>query len=207
MKIKKLVKSSTEAIDIDVNDVYYNKVKTIYSKIVKYATLAQSKFKLKTSQQEAIANVKFAARDIVEAIKNTRGLQANVDKYMVSDNEHIAKEYNSLRKKASRVLRAAFITHSDKNPEKYLSQLEKIKEKVSKSDVLVDGTLDKLIRKNLISSEMASSLANDSDNVASISKNLINVAELLYIHKDTLLEAPTKKKKKDSEKKKSKKKD
>jgi phosphate:Na+ symporter len=51
-----------------------------------------------------------------------------------------------------------------------------------------DGTLDKLIRKELITSEMATSLANDSENVADISKNLIDVAELLYIQNDTLLD-------------------
>ena len=34
---------------------------------------------------------------------------------------------------------------------------------------------------------MATSLANDSDNVAGITKKLIETAELLYINSDTLL--------------------
>ncbi len=202
MKLKKLVKSSLEPIDVDVEEVYYKKVKTIYSKIVKYATLAQSKFKISPEKQQAIANIKIAARDIVEAIKDTQGLQKNVDRYMVSDNPNIAKEYNKLRKKMSRVLRGVYMTKSGKEPKKFLEQLESLKEKVRKSDILTDGSLDKLIRNDLISSEMASSLANDSDNVANISKNLVNVAELLYMHKDTLLEEEEDKKKEKKRKKK-----
>ncbi len=52
---------------------------------------------------------------------------------------------------------------------------------------MLNGRLDELIRNNSIDSEMATSLANDSDNVAGISKNLIRVAELLYIRSDTIL--------------------
>ena len=49
--------------------------------------------------------------------------------------------------------------------------------------------IDKLIRKDLITVDMASSLVNDSDNVNDMIKKLIAVAELLYGKKDTLLEA------------------
>ena len=49
-------------------------------------------------------------------------------------------------------------------------------------------SIDKLIRKNLITVEMASSLFNDYSNVNDIVKKLIEVAELLYGSKDTLFE-------------------
>jgi phosphate:Na+ symporter len=54
--------------------------------------------------------------------------------------------------------------------------------------VLLDGTLDKLIREQKITSIMATSLANDSEHVASITRKLIETAELLYIESDTFLE-------------------
>jgi phosphate:Na+ symporter len=195
-KLKKIVKSSKEEIELDIDELYYSNVKTIYSKIIKYGTLIQSKFKLGTDKVEAINNLKLANRYMVEAIKDCRGLQSNVTNYMVSDNEYMENEYNQLRKKMSKVLREIYLTAEDKNPKKHLKTLETLKEKAKKSDVMVDGTLDKLIRKELISSEMATSLANDSDNVASISKHLIEVAELLYIQSDTLLENLPKLKKK-----------
>ena len=81
-------------------------------------------------------------------------------------------------------------------------RLERLKEKANKSDVLVHGTLDKLIREQKISSVMATSLANDSDIVADIMKKLIETAELLYINSDTLIGLTKEEKKKEKEEKK-----
>jgi phosphate:Na+ symporter len=186
-KLKKVVKKSKNELAIDIDELYYSKVKIIYSKIVKYATLAQSKFTLSTKAVEAFTRIKLANRNVVEAIKNIRGLRGNVSKYMNSDNPHIQKEYDRLRKKVSQVLREIYLTRKDETPETHLKRLEKLKEEANKSDVLVDGTLDKLIREGKISSVMATSLANDSDKVADIMKKLIETAELLYIDSDTFL--------------------
>ena len=49
-------------------------------------------------------------------------------------------------------------------------------------------SIDKLIRKNLITVDMASSLVNDHINVNDLIKKLIKVAELLYLEKDIILE-------------------
>ncbi len=48
--------------------------------------------------------------------------------------------------------------------------------------------IDKLIREDLITAEMASSLFNDYTNVNDMIKKLIEVAELLYGDTDSLLE-------------------
>ncbi len=53
-------------------------------------------------------------------------------------------------------------------------------------------SIDKLIRKDLITTDMASSLVNDNANVNGLIKKLIQVAELLYSEKDVILENGTK---------------
>jgi len=186
-KLKKVVQKSKEELEVDIDELYYNKVKIIYGKIIKYATLAQSKFSLSPEAMEAFTRIKLANRNIVEAIKGIRGLRKNVSKYMISDNTYIQKEYDKLRRKVSRVLREIYFTRKDETPELHLERLERLKENAVKSDVLLDGTLDKLIREQRISSVMATSLANDSDIVADIMKRLIETAELLYINSDTLI--------------------
>ncbi len=186
-KLKQVVKNSTEELDVDIEELYYNKVKTIYSKIIEYATLSQSKFSLSPKAMESFTRIKLANRNIVETIKDIRGLRKNVSQYMLSDNKYIQKEYNRLRHKVSRVLREIYLTRKDDTPEVHLKRLEKLKEKSTKSDVLKDGTLDELIREQKITSAMAASLANDSHNVAGITKRLIETAELLYINSDTLI--------------------
>ena len=202
-KLKEVVEKSKEELEVDIDELYYNKVKIIYSKIIKYATLAQSKFSLSPEAMEAFTRIKLANRNVVETIKGIRGLRKNVSQYMLSDNKYIQKEYDRLRRKVLQVLREIYFTRKDETPEAHLERLERLKEKADKSDVLVDGTLDKLIREQKISSVMATSLANDSDNVADIMKKLIETAELLYINSDTLigLTEEEKKKKKEKEKK------
>lgn len=187
-KLKKIVKNSKEEMEVDVEEMYYRKVKTIYSKIIKYATLAQSKFLLSEKDLEAFTRIKIANRNIVEVIKDIRGLRKNVNLYMTSDNEYIQQEYDRLRHKVSRVLRQINLTITDDDPESHLEKLEKLKHKIKKSDVLIDGTLDKLIREKKITSSMATSLVNDSDNVAGIVKRLIETVEVLYINVDPLIE-------------------
>lgn len=190
-KLKKVVKKSTDQIEENIEELYYNKVKTIYSQIIEYATLAQSKFdELDPEFIKSFSQITLANRKIVETIKNMRGLNENVGKYMMSENEDIKKEYDRIRQKVSRVLREIYNTKIDSNPLKHLEKLEKLKQKANKSDVLLDGSLDKLIRKEKITPEMAASLANDSDNVAGITKRLIEIAELLYIESDTLMHMP-----------------
>ena len=193
-KLKKVVERSNEELELDIEELYYDKVKIIYSKIIKYATLAQSKFSLSPEAMEAFTRVKIANRNIVEVIKSIRGLRKNVSQYMLSDNEYIRKEYNRLRRKVSQALREIYYTRKDEIPETHLDRLEKLKAKAEKSDVLLDGTLDKLIREQKISSVMATSLANDSEHVANITRKLIETAELLYVESDTLLELTQEKK-------------
>ena len=184
-KLKKIVRRSREEIDIDTEELYYNRVKVIYSKIIKYATLIQSEFKLSPSANDAITHIKLANRNLVEVIKDLRGLDLNVSKYMVSDNPHIQKEYDRLRKKVSVILREIHLTKVAEDPSSHLDRLEDLKNKAKKSDVLMDGSLDRLIRENKISSVMATSLANDSEIVARITSSLIETAQLLYIDIDT----------------------
>ena len=64
-----MVRESKEELEVDIEEMYYNKVKIIYSKIIKYATLAQSKFTLSPQAMEAFTLIKLANRKVVDAIK------------------------------------------------------------------------------------------------------------------------------------------
>jgi phosphate:Na+ symporter len=186
-KLKNVLKKSKEEMKVNIDKLYYQKVKTIYSKIIKYATLAQGSFALSEKGVESFTRIKIANRNIVEIIKDVHSLQNNVNTYVNSENKFIQKEYDRLRLKVSKVLREIYLLQISEIPELHLEKLEKLKHKAQKSDALIDGSLDYLIRDKKISSAMATSLANDSATVASITKRLIETAELLYIDSDTIL--------------------
>ena len=188
IKIKKVIKKSTEDMQVDVEELYYNKVKTIYGEIIRYATTAQNKFKLNKRQNDAITEIKIANRKMVEIIKDVRELNKNVTIALNSDNEHLSNEYDNFRKKVTKVLRVIHLFRTEDESEKYAEKLAILKQEAKDNIRQSNSSIDRLIRKNLITAEMASSLFNDYTNVNDMIKKLIQVAELLYGKKDSILE-------------------
>jgi phosphate:Na+ symporter len=188
LKLKKIVKQSHEDMNTDVEELYYTKVKTIYGEIIKYATTAQSRLKLSNRQNDQISQIIVANRKMVEIIRDVRELNKNVSHYLDSDNEHISKEYDIFRRKIAKVLRVIYLFRTQDEKEQYYSKLIVLKNEAKESMRQGNDSINKLIRDDLITIEMASSLVNDNDNVNDTIKKLIQVAELLYGEKDSLLE-------------------
>ena len=180
VKPKTIVKKSTQDFGVDVRELYRNKVKLIYGEIIRYAIITQSKLKLSPEQSHRIAEIKLANRKMVEIIRDAFELNKNVSKYLTSKNTHIKGMYNSFRKKVVKVLRVIYQFRKDKDNvshhQKLIDLRNEARENIYKSNI----EIDRLIRKELISTDMASSLVNDSDNLNDIIEKLIDVADILY---------------------------
>jgi phosphate:Na+ symporter len=187
-KIKTIIKKSTKDLAINIDDLYLKKIKTIYGEIIRYAATAQNDLKLNKKQNSIITEIKIANRKMVEIIKDVKDLNKNVTRSLNTDNQYLAKEYDRFRKKITKVLRVIYLFRTEENTEKYAQKLAHIKKEAKENIKHNHKSIDKLIRKNLITVEMASSLFNDYSNVNDIIKKLIEVAELLYGKKDTLFE-------------------
>ena len=187
-KIKKIVKKSTEDMQVDVEELYYKKVKTIYGEILKYATTAQITLKMSNKQNMAITDIKTANRKMVEIIKDVRELHKNLTLAMSMDNKHLSNVYDGFRRKVTKVLRVIYLFRKADNAKDYAAKLEKLKKEAKENIRHSNKAIDKLIREDLISAEVASSLFNDYTNVNDMIKKLIEVAELLYGDTDSLLE-------------------
>ena len=90
--------ATSEPIEIDLDALYYNKIKLIYNQIVEYGTTLQSNFDLEKDKIERIRNILLANRKSVTIVKSMAPLHKNMSKFLVSDNYHIRKEYNTFRK-------------------------------------------------------------------------------------------------------------
>lgn len=185
-KLKTIIPESTEIIKINIDEVYLKKVKVIYSQIIKYATLIQSS-KLSSEEVKLVNEIRSVNRYLVEAIKGVQELQENMAKYINSENENIRAEYNILRLKIAKVMREIYRTRDAKDIDEQYKKLSNLKRKAKMHDVLINGKLDYLIRERLITKGMATSLMNDSALAAKIVEWLINVAELLYFHSDSIM--------------------
>ncbi|MCK4709391.1 MAG: Na/Pi cotransporter family protein [Gammaproteobacteria bacterium] len=173
-------------IELNVDTIYYNKFKNIYSKIVAYATKLQGNFDLDEEKIIALRSILRADRLMVEIVKDIKPLHRNMNRYLQSENEYIRDEYNKLRKMVLKILRLSRKAKSTQLEEDHLQKCNELKAHVETRDVLINGTVDRLIRENLISNEMATSLMNDSSIAIQIARNLIDVSTLLYTQRDVL---------------------
>ena len=176
--ISLVVKNSNTQINIDINEFYSNKIKSLYGEIMHFSVLAQEN--MDEDYKKRIYFYKLASRDIVEAIKDIRELHKNISLYLKSDNIHIKDEYNNLRINIAKIVN---IINELKNTNniKILTQLEELKEDIKQLDDLRNNKIDTLIRENKISKKMATSLINDSAYTYNISKKLIEIAMILWI--------------------------
>ncbi|MCU7858823.1 MAG: Na/Pi symporter [Candidatus Thiodiazotropha sp. (ex Lucinoma kastoroae)] len=175
-----VIQQPHKVIDIDIDETYGRSVKVLYGSIVGYISEAQTQ--ITSEYSEDLYSLRLAGRYIVEALKDVKHLRKNLATYMVSDNEHIRAEYNKFRLQIGNILRELGdlrVQSEDPNNITILN-LDGLKAEIEEIDVVANGSLDHLIRENLITEEMATSIMNDSAYTFDISKNLIDMAEILF---------------------------
>jgi phosphate:Na+ symporter len=167
---------------LDMDKFYEKNIKNIFGQILSFSTKAQSK--MESEDIGKLFKLKLANRDMVDAVKDTKHLQKNIIKYSDKrNNESMYLEYNAFKIQIADILRnieKIRVLGSD-NEDEILLYLSQIKTHIEKDTILNNGTLDNLIRNDKITPDMAASLIKDSDYVASISKHLLTMAEILFI--------------------------
>lgn len=188
LKIKKVVKKSQKDIDVNVRELYLRKVKSIYGQILEYATKGQAELTLEAPHSKRIGEIKIANRKMVEIIRNVKELRINILKYTQADNFHMRSQYEGFRRIIAKVLRAVNEMKTAEDPIISKNEIKELKKFFKAKLKSNNKSIDNLIRENLIDVNMASSLVNDHDIVNDMIKMILQVCELLYVHKDSLLE-------------------
>jgi len=179
MPLEDVIRNVYSKNAINIDDFYNHRIKGIYGEIIDFSTKAQSD--MAPADIETLYKIKLANRDIVEAIKDTKHLQKNLIKYENSTNSYIKEQYNNIKIGLAELLRNINTIATTDKEDIILLLLSKAKVHTEKHDILANGTLDNLIRNGLITNEMATSLMNDSTYAHDISKNLIAMAEVIFI--------------------------
>jgi len=187
IELKEVIKN-IHFIELDVDRIYYEKFKNIYSKIVEYATTLQGQFDLDEEKIKMIRSILRADRLMVGIVKNIKPIHHNMNTYLNSENEYIRKEYNSLRRIILKILRLTRKGKSGQLEEDHKQNCMLLRDEVENHDVLINGTIDKLVRNHQISNTMATTLMNDSSIAIQIARDLIDVSSLLYSQKSIYLE-------------------
>ena len=187
-KVKKVVRKSDADLGADVSKLYYTKVKNIYGQIINYATIGQATLDLSVEQHKEVAMIKVATRKMVEIIRFTEDINRNLKQFRGVDNENLAKEYDRFRKRIVKIWRSIYELRD--LPESKAQTYDKLKHLGQQARVTSQRSgenIDRLIRDDLVTVDMASSLVNDSDAVNKIIERLITIAEMLYTDTDPIL--------------------
>lgn len=177
--LKDIVHLSNKKIETNIDSIYKYNLKTLYGEIIRYSTIAQKKMKEKDIL--TIGSFKTASRDIIEAVKDIKDLQRNIDIFILSSNGYIKNEYDFLRHEVANTLKSIEHVRQDNlSPKERFNQIDILSRRLKRLDIIGSGRIDKLIRKQKISTDMATSLINDSAFAYHICKNFINIASILW---------------------------
>jgi len=172
--ISEIIEDSSKPMPVDIDEEYNRNVKGLYSDIVAFISRAQTK--MTPEQGNELFELRAAGRDIVEAIKDIKHLQKNLSGYINSDNQTIRDEYNKIRMQLLSVLRRLEEAREGGD----ILSLDNVKLEMKSNDSTANGTLEELIHDDKITAEMATSLMNDISYANDVTKNLVQMGEILF---------------------------
>ena len=184
--ISKIVKESSDIIDLNIDEFYESRIKSLYSDIIDYSIYFINE--LDDEKRSYLNDLRNACRDIAESVKNTKELQKNIKKYISSNNGYIKDEYNYIREAIAKTINTINEIKNSKDEIDVLSKSELLKEYLKGLDVIATRRIDILIREKRIDKKMATSLLNDSYHANLIISKLINVSKVLWIQDLTIKE-------------------
>jgi phosphate:Na+ symporter len=178
-KVKRIVKKSTEVFDEDLDELYERKLKALYGAIVEYVISSRGGY-AKGRMREELNTIRQAGQHVIEAVKGVKHLKKNLTKYMKSDNQFAKKEYDRLRRLIITVLRDIEAARNSQEAPKSVLPLDQIKLEIEEKTSEFSQGLDKLIRKEHIDVQIATSLMNDISYCREICWDLVEAGSVLF---------------------------
>jgi len=188
--LEKTIDEDREIHELDIDELYAQKVKILYGAIVEFISQAQEH--MPSIYAEEMFRLRKASSGIVECVKHIKHLRKNATRYMLSDNENIRAEYNRLRYQISMILREIYRLRNESDYDHSLAILEmdELKAEIQLGHRQLDERITEVLRDERITPMMATSLLNDFNYVNETSRNLLDTAQALLIsHSDLIAEA------------------
>lgn len=183
--IEKIINSPISKIDTNIDDFYQEEVKLLYSDIIEFALISQQG--MNKNQLEYTTQLKLASNVIVKILRDTRDIQKNMDFYLNSKNEFIKKEYLELKKELiTFIFEINQLKHNHDDELEVSTVIQVDKDRLERLDIINNGRIEDLIRKEQITSKMATSLINDSTSIYNICKNLLRIGNILFIRDEKI---------------------
>jgi phosphate:Na+ symporter len=181
-----LVRKSRRLLELDLNEGYEHRVKTLYSGIVEFTSRAGVK---STDQDitERIYALRDVASDVVQAVKSIKHLRKNLIRYTVRSQGAATELYDGLRTEIARIaieIRKLGLAKPEDRSALWLDQERaRIEEDARSTSMRVDA----LIRDGKLSPAAATSFINDSGYAYDAMRDLIKAARSYYVERDSAM--------------------
>ena len=183
--IDKIINAPVTKIDTNLDDIYQNNLKLLYSEIIEFALISQQS--MNKEQNEYVTQLKLASNIIVKILKDTRDIQKNMNFYLNSKNEYIKQEYLEIKKElATFIFEVNQLKQSTSDDVDISTTIQVHKDNLETFNTNINSKIDTLIRNAQITSKMATSLINDSTTSYNICKNLLRIANIMFVKDEKL---------------------
>lgn len=174
-----LADHSHSSLHVNMQQAYEEQVKTVYSAIISFISIARDKTTGRYDDQ--LREIRAADHHIIEAIKGVKHLQRNLLFYIHSENSDMVSAYQQLREQIANVMRAINdVRHMDDIVESRLA-LDHQMLLTEREREASDARIESLIRQRRISAEMATSLMTDKAYARDVCRSLVKAAQYLFI--------------------------
>ena len=184
--IERTVRQSRRAFELDLDEGYERRVKTLYSAIVEFTTRAGAK-RLDPEISERVYALRDVASDIVQAVKSVKHLRKNVLRYTTRPQGVVTELYDGLRTEIARIavqIRNLSLAAPEDRSALWLDQERAEIEAASRSTA---KRVDALIRTGDLSATAATSFLNDSGYAYGAMRDLIEAARSYFIERDSAM--------------------
>ncbi len=177
-KIDEFIFKEYEGKTVNIDNYYDKKIVGIYDEIDEYSSKAQ--YNMSPIDIKKLNKLNLVNNDIVEAVKDTKKIKKNLEKYYYSDNVTIKSEYEQIRRNIAILLRYINLMSKVKDQTEVSMLRERIKLFIRENDYIENDTFHKLIEEGSITRDMATSLMHDIAYVNSIVKHLLKMAKIIF---------------------------
>jgi len=163
---------------VEVDEVYVRTIKPLHGLIVDF--MARLTVEGKRTQQLVLMRV--ASQDLIEAVKDAKHLQKNMVQYLNGSHDAMRNEYLDMRRNLGYLLARLddLASGAETHDEDIDLELADLATRIEENDIVNNGRLDELIRKDRITAAQATSLMNDNTYSYRISRNLLGMARASF---------------------------
>jgi phosphate:Na+ symporter len=177
--VERTVRGSRTSIEIDIDDGYQRRVKTLYSAIVDFTSRSGVQ-RLSPGMANRIYELRNVAADIVQAVKSVKHLRKNVLRYTTKPQGAVTRLYDGLRGEIARILVEIHKLEIAAPEERTALWLDQERVMVEEDERLANRRVDELIRTGELKADQATSFLNDSGYAYAAMRDLIEAAQRYY---------------------------